>query len=397
MPADLQAHYQRIIEISQQLTSTLDLRSLLRKIISAATELTQTEAASIMLMDQATGALRFEIATNIDPSDMEDIIVSLEDSIAGWIFTHGEPRVIDDVRRESTWSPNVDQTIEFQTRSLLGVPMRTHNRVIGVLEALNKIDNVPFSDDDIQTLTILAGQAAIAIENARLFQQSDFIADMVHELRQPLAALKASITLLNRPNLAAEKRDDITGMMHNETERLIRMTTEFLDLARLESGRAKLDMKPFDLHKLLIESIEVVVPQAHEHGIKIHCDRTDAVVNGDRGKCKQVLLNLLTNAIKYNRENGQVFVETTLVTQAQDLFARVAVRDTGYGISRENQKHMFQKFFRADNTSSFTQGTGIGLTVAKHIIEAHKGQIGLESEEDVGTTFYFTLPIHVAQ
>jgi signal transduction histidine kinase len=121
------------------------------------------------------------------------------------------------------------------------------------------------------------------------------------------------------------------------------------------------------------------------------------VVNGDRGKCKQVLLNLLTNAIKYNRENGQVFVETTLVTQAQDLFARVAVRDTGYGISRENQKHMFQKFFRADNTSSFTQGTGIGLTVAKHIIEAHKGQIGLESEEDVGTTFYFTLPIHVAQ
>src|SRR5215470_15368897 len=132
------ARFQRLMEISQQLNSTLDLGSLLRKIISAAKELTNTEAASILLLDPSTGDLRFEIASNIQPQDMEDIIVP-KDSIAGWVATHGEPRVIDDVTKEPTWSNRVDDTIEFHTRSILAVPLRTHTKVIGVLEGINKI------------------------------------------------------------------------------------------------------------------------------------------------------------------------------------------------------------------------------------------------------------------
>ncbi|NWF70692.1 MAG: GAF domain-containing sensor histidine kinase [Chloroflexi bacterium] len=391
---DIRAHYQRIIEISQQLNSTLDLKSLLRKIISAATELTQTEAASIMLIDPATGELRFEIASNMNPNEMEDIIVPLEGSIAGWIVTHGEPRVINDVRQEPNWFGKVDETIEFQTQNLIGVPMKTHNKVIGVLEAMNKNNNQLFTDDDFATLTTLASQAAIAIENARLFQQSDFIAEMVHELRTPLAALKASTTLLQRPNLPDERRSDIISTMQGETERLIRMTSEFLDLARLESGRAKLEVKPFELLKLLNESIEVVLPQANEKGIKPLVEGDDYVIHGDRGKVKQVLLNLLTNAIKYNKENGQIFVTTSAETNKNGVrMARIAVRDTGYGISKENQKHMFQKFFRVADTAGFTQGTGLGLAIAKHISEAHGGEIWLESEVGSGTTFFLTLPL----
>ncbi|MBZ0290308.1 MAG: GAF domain-containing protein, partial [Anaerolineae bacterium] len=239
--ASMIERYERLIEISQQLNSTLDLGSLLKKIISAAKELTDTEAASIMLIDPGTGDLRFEIASNIAPQDMEDIIIPKGSGIAGWVAMHGEPRVIDDVTQEPTWSNRVDDTIEFQTRSILAVPLRTHTKIIGVLEGINKIGGEKWDENDINTLTTLASQAAIAIENARLFQQSDFIAEMVHELRTPLAALKASTVLLLRPELPENKRVDIINTMQSETERLTRLTSEFLDLARLESGLARLE------------------------------------------------------------------------------------------------------------------------------------------------------------
>ncbi len=389
----LLARFQRLMEISQQLNSTLDLGALLRKIISAAKELTNTEAASILLLDPATGDLRFEIASNIQPQDMEDIIVP-KDSIAGWVAVHGEPRVIDDVTQEPNWSNRVDDTIEFHTRSILAVPLRAHTKVIGVLEGINKIGSEHWDENDVNTLTTLASQAAIAIENARLFQQSDFIAEMVHELRTPLAALKASTVLLMRPDLPESKRGDIVSTMHSETERLSRLTSDFLDLARLESGRARLLTELFDLNKLIEESVDVVIQQATDKNIAINMENGKYTVSADRGKVKQVLLNLLTNAIKYNREKGEIRVFTQETADSEGHpYVQICVKDTGYGISKEHQKHMFEKFYRVSDTAGFAQGTGLGLAIAKQIVQAHGGNITLESEQGVGSTFAFSIPI----
>ncbi len=387
------AHYQRLIEISQQLNSTLDLGSLLKKIISAARELTNTEAASIMLIEPSTGDLRFEIASNIPIQEMEEIIIPKGSGIAGWVALHGEPRVINDVTTEPTWSNRVDDTIEFHTRSILAVPLRTHTKVIGVLEGINKIGGGGWTEDDINTLNTLASQAAIAIENARLFQQNDFIAEMVHELRTPLAALKASTVLLLRPDLPDNRRHDIITTMHSETERLSRLTSEFLDLARLESGRARLETSRFDTNKLLEESVDVVVQQANDKNISITIECDGITANADRGKIKQVLLNLLTNAIKYNREGGKIMVGAQPVMNHENApYIQISVKDTGYGIAKEHQKHMFEKFYRVADTAGFTQGTGLGLAIARHIVEGHGGQITLESEVGVGSTFAFTIP-----
>lgn len=384
-------NYRRIIEISRQLNSTLEHRMLLQQIISAVTEILNTEAASIMLIDPGTGELRFEIASNINPNAMDTIVIPMEGSIAGWIATHGEPRVIEDVTHEPGHFQAVDETIAFKTRNLLGVPLRTHTKVIGVVQAVNKRDGNKFNEADVNTLTVLASQAGIAIENARLFRQSDFIAEMVHELRTPLAGLKASATLLARPNLPESKREDIINLIQSETDRLSRLTTEFLDLARLESGRTRLELAKFELSKFIEESIEVVKPQAHEKGVSVEMDGKSLVVSGDRGKLKQVLLNLMTNAIKYNRENGQIFIRWEVIPD--EKVVQIQVQDTGYGISKENQKQMFQKFFRVADTAGFTQGTGLGLVITKHIVEAHGGHIWLESEEGVGTSFFFTIPL----
>lgn len=382
-------NYRRILEISKQLNSTLEYRALLQQIVAAVVEVLKVEAATIMLLDPATGELRFEIASNLRPQETEKILVPMEGSIAGWIVTHGEPRVIEDVSKEPNHFRRVDTETDFETRNLLGVPLKTHTKVIGVLQAVNKPSG-KFTGEDVNLLTILASQACVAIENARLFMQSDFISEIVHELRTPLAALKASTALLKRPNLPDEKRAEVHELLEEETDRLIRLTSDFLDLARLESGRAEMDIQPFEVRTLVRDCVTIVEPQADTRNVTISQNIDEMTGLGDKGKLKQVLLNLLTNAIKYNRPSGDVRIS------ARDTgsgFAQIDIADTGYGISPEHLPNMFRKFFRVADTAGTVQGTGLGLAISKHIVETHGGAIWVHSAPGKGSTFSFTLPL----
>ncbi len=386
------ARYERILEVSRSLTSTLDLNRLLGQIVTAAAELSDAEAASILLLEKNTGSLRFEAAINENAISLDSIAVPIEGSIAGWVVTHGEPLLIADVTQEPRWSSLVDDSSSFRTRSLLAVPMRTRDKVIGCLEGVNKRDPGGFTDEDISTLVTLAAHAAVAIENARLFEQSDLIAEMVHELRTPLAAIKATTHILKRPDLPAERRSEMIDTIARETDRLTRMTTEFLDLARLESGRKQIASLPVDLSDLLSRAVSTVMNQANNRGVLVSLEITPpqlSEIAGDPEKLLQVTLNLLTNAIKYNRPGGQVWVSAV---QYEDHI-RVSVKDTGYGISEENLPRIFERFYRVSDHEGFTQGTGLGLAIAKRIIEGHGGTIGVESEVGVGSTFTFTLPL----
>ena len=386
------ARYERLMEISRTLNSTLDLNLLLEQIVRAAADLTNTEAASILLMSRA-GTLRFEAAIDPDGVSLDSIAVPLEGSVAGWVVTQGEPLLIADVSQEPRWSSRVDEKTNFRTRNLLAVPMRTHDKIIGCLEAVNKHGDQAFTDEDVSTLTTLSVQAAVAIENVRLFEQSDLIAEMVHELRTPLSAIKATTHVVLRPELSDEKRAQLIDLIAQETDRLTRMTTEFLDLARLESGRTRLQRRPVDVGALLAEAMQTVSPQAADRQIALTLELSPPLgllpAIGDAEKIKQVMLNLLTNAIKYNREGGRVWVRG----QQEAGCVRVEVEDTGPGISQENLEHVFEKFFRVADTEGYTQGSGLGLAVAKRIVEGHGGQIGVESELGRGALFWFTLPL----
>jgi signal transduction histidine kinase len=380
MTADqtLVEQYRRIVEISQQLSSTYDLPMLLRKICSLAKELIDVEASSILLLDESRKQLRFAMSTNIRPSEMEEIFVPIEGSIAGWIVSHGEPRVIENVTATPNHYAAVDSRLQFHTRNLLGVPMRTYEKVIGVVQAINKNGNASFTDQDIQMLRTLASQAAIAIENARLFQQSDFINELVHELRNPLMALKASTTLLARPDLPEDKRNYLTS--------------EFLDVARMESGRVSLNLTRFSIRELITESAEVLAQQAAAKQVNIRIEPEDYLVEADRGKIKQVILNLLSNAIKYNRTEGKVDILLGLLHNSDQSYVHVTIADTGYGIPPEHQKNMFQKFYRVPTLEHVERGTGLGLALSKHIVEAHGGTIWFESQVGIGSRFQFTVP-----
>ncbi len=398
------ARYERLLEISRSLNSILDINALLEQIVSSAAELSNAEAASILLLEKRTGVLRFEAAIDPKGFSLDSIEVPLEGSIAGWVVQNSEPVVIEDVRNDPRFFNKVDEASEFQTRNIMAVPMRARDKIIGCLEALNKSSGQTFTDVDVSTLTTLAAQAAVAIENARLFQQSDFISEMVHELRAPLAAIKTTTYVMGRPEIGEEKRKELIQTIAQEAERLTRMTTEFLDLARLESGRARLARQPLEVAEVVRNTVQMVTPQAEDRKVKLHLMINPPElprILGDAEKLKQVLLNLLTNAIKYNRENGVVIVQAALdsghrhspTEPGGSQHIHVSVEDTGLGIPPESLPHMFEKFYRVADTEGYTTGTGLGLAIARRIIESHGGAITVESQVGVGTKFTFTLPV----
>ncbi len=381
--------YLRLIEISRDLASTLDLDTLLDDIVRAAADITQAEAASILLYDDTARQLYFQVATNIDEPTMRGLVVPLEKSIAGWIVNNRQSVRIDDAHKDTRFFSDVEQTIGYSTRSLLGIPLVTKNKVVGVLEVINK-KRGKFTDPDESMLTVLGAQAAVAIENARLFQQSDLIAEFVHELRTPLASLSTATYLLLRPEMSREQRDQIVNNIHNETLRLNSLASSFLDLARLESGRVQFRKMRFSVADLLYECRDVMISKAQETDVQMRVDVPNdmPLLEADRDKVKQVMLNLLSNAIKYNRPNGSVMISGNYT----DTEISIGIQDTGMGIPEDSVPHLFEKFFRVREHEGKATGTGLGLSICKQIVQGHNGRIEVKSKIGVGTAFTLFLP-----
>lgn len=382
--------YQKLVDIARDLASTLDLDTLLERIVRLATDLNDAEEASILLYDPKKQQLYFQASTDKANADQLRGIIVPAESIAGWVALNREPVIVDDVHQDSRFFQNVEQMLKFKTRSIVAVPMITKDKLIGVLEVLNKRSDT-FSVLDQEILMVLAGQAAIAIENTRLFQQSDLIAELVHEIRTPLGSIYTITHLLQRQGIPETQRIALAQTIQSETQRLNELVTSFLDLARLESGRLAFHPATFDAAELLNECFEVIRSRAGERGIRLKIDVSPdlAQVTADRDKIKQVLLNLLNNAVKYNRPDGSIL--TRLWNEPGQVW--FSVEDTGLGIPVDLLPRMFEKFFRARPDDPTTPGTGLGLYICKKIIETHNGQISIESQDDVGTTFKFFLPV----
>lgn len=382
--------YQRLLEISRDLASTLELDSLLNRIVQAAADLSNAEAASILLYDQTNEQLYFQAASNLDTPMMRGLIVPVEASIAGWIVMQRQPVIIADTSKDPRHFARVGQTTNIQTNSLIGVPLITKNKVIGVLEAINK-QRGRFTQEDLELMIALGAQAAVAIENTRLFLQSDLISEMVHELRTPLASLNAAVYLLQRPEVGEEQRGRITVMMNNEINRLSEMSRTFLDLARLESGRMPFQIQPVSLSLIFEDCVTLVQGKMQEkdQALVQEIPPNLPILMGDADKIKQVVLNLLTNAHKYTPAQGQITLSAGV--DKQQVWFRVS--DTGPGIPAEYLPRLFEKFYRVPGSEKSAVGTGLGLSICKRIIETHRGRIEVQSQVGQGTDFTVFLPL----
>jgi signal transduction histidine kinase len=384
---------ERLIEISRSLNSTLSLAPLLDRIVKAAQEFTQTEVCSILLVDQRRGQLYFKAATNL--SGVRSIIVPMEGSIAGTVVQTGRPLVVPDVRKDPRWSPGVDEQTDFTTRSILTAPLIARDNVIGVLQAINKEGGEDFTEDDVELLTLLGDQAAVAVQNAILFQQSDLISEIVHEMRTPLSSIIAYSELMQRRGATLEKCQQFADIIEHEADRLSEMAAHFLDLAQLESGRASMAQDSIELSTVIHMAIKVLTVQADERGIGLSVDIPAVLppILGDAQRLHQVMLNLVGNSIKYCRPGDEI----TVVVRVEGKYLRASVVDTGPGISEDALPHIFERFYRVLGSEKRASGSGLGLTITQHIVEAHGGEIGVTSKVGKGTTFSFTLPIEDAQ
>ncbi len=381
--------YQKLINISCDLASELDLNVLLSKIVSAACDVSNSEEASILLYDPIKDTLYFQAATNLDSHLKRGLAVPLEGSIAGWIASNQKPLIVDNPQKDKRHFDHIGEITNIKCKSLLGIPLLSKGNVIGVLEVINKRGG-DFTKEDQDVLLALGAQATVAIDNSRLFLQSDLIGEFVHEIRTPLSALSAAAHLLKSNRVSDEQKKKMIVILEAEIEALSEMSSSFLDLARLESGRKQYHVNEFDLRDLLIECHEIISSDAQKHHLQFNTEIPDTLprILGDRKQLKQAFINLLNNAIKYNQDDGII----TLKASAKKGQIIVSVSDTGMGIPEDEHAHIFEKFYRVKSHRGQVPGTGLGLSVVRQIIKGHGGEISFISKVDVGSTFTVTLP-----
>ncbi len=401
---------QRLLEISRTLASTLELPTLLHSIVTVACELTESEAASILLYDPSAGELRFETGTSPQPDSLNKVSVPLDSSVAGRVFSKARPVVIQDAASDPRIYRQVDMSLGFKTRSILGVPLLVRQESIGVIEAVNKVGGRHYTEDDLAILETLASQAAVAIENARLLtrlqdanaellrldkMKSDFIAIASHELRTPLGLILGHSTFL-KELLPAEHAEQMDVIVRSAT-RLKSIVEDFSTISHKDSGQSRVRRAPFSIGQLVQDVTRRFQDTAAEKKIELGYDvpPDDALyVEGDRDKIDIVLTNLIRNALTFTDPGGQVGIKA----EAIPGFVKVFVVDTGIGIPADQLERIFDRFYQVESHLTRRHGgMGLGLSIAKSMIEMHNGQIWCESKEGTGSLFCFMLPIDARQ
>lgn len=393
----------RMVEISRVLNSKSDIDDLLTYIIREAAALTESEAASILLLDRKTRQLRFKAASQMQP-EMIDMPVPLSNSIAGAIITNNRPLIIDDVGKDPRWNPDVSQAIEFRTRSILGVPMHDMDRPMGVLEALNKQEG-NFTYEDVETLAILADLAGVAVERARLIEElrqantelneldqtkSSFIALASHELRTPLSVILGYVSFL-RDEATLETAEQLDYVM-TAAIRLRSLIQDMLNFQYTAAGENKLNLKQVDCVEMLQEIVDSrdETAIAKQQSITINLPAAKIPVFVDMGMIEVVINNLLGNAIKFTPQGGHI--EIALSTKADEVWFTVS--DDGIGIPSDKLERIFTRFYQVeDHMRRHYEGMGLGLAIAKELVELHHGRIWVENKQPKGSKFFVALPI----
>lgn len=405
---DLEQHNQqlkRLVELSVTLNSTLDLDALLQLITGTATELLDCEAASILLYNEKQPRLYFAAATGSDPKKLAEVPVPIEGSLAGTIFRTNRIIVLNNVEQDPRHYSLVSEHIHFRVKSLLGVPMLIKDRVIGVLEAVNKRAGI-FSERDETILSVTASHAAIAIQNARLLAttrqalekvkesdqlKSKFLSLASHELRTPLGIIIGYASFL-REDAKGELSDHAQHVL-NAALQMRSLVEDMTNLTMLET-QGLMIVKPAEvaLQSILKAACDEVqgIASAHQQKLVFAFREAPIMVKVDPDKTVSAFVNLLNNAVRFSPQGSEIIVGAA--QQGDRIMAWV--QDHGVGIESDKLKKIFEGFYQAEppNTRHYG-GLGIGLTIAKGLVEAQDGKIWAESEgEGKGSTFKVLLP-----
>jgi PAS domain S-box-containing protein len=398
-------------EVGQAVSSTLDLDAVLRTIVSRATQLAGVDGGSIYEYDPDREEFHVR-ATERLPNDLVDTMratpIRKGEGLLGRMAISGEPVEIPDIGDARAYQSRARaKLIRLGYRSLLAVPLLRENQILGGLAVYRKHAGA-FDPQVIELLKTFATQSALAIQNARLFREievkgrqletasrhkSEFLANMSHELRTPLNAIIGFSEVLSERMFGDinEKQAEYIGDILESGQHLLSLINDILDLSKIEAGRMELESTEFDLPSTIGNTLSLVKERAHRRGITLEraLDERLGMIRADERKVKQVLLNLLSNALKFTPEGGRIDVRAAM----HDGIAEISVTDTGVGIAPEDQEAVFEEFRQVGKASKKVEGTGLGLAISRKFIELHGGRIWVTSQVGTGSTFTFTLPL----
>ena len=395
----------QLVNVSLVLNSTLTIDPLLRFIMDSASQLVGAESASILLYNRESQELVFTAGSSGSSDSLIGQPVPLEGSIAGTILRENRAIAINDVSRDERHYRRVDEVTRFHTRSILGVPMRMREQVVGVLEAVNKIQG-HWTVQDRSALMILASQAAVAIDNARMIaalreaneelssmdkMKNDFIAIASHELRTPLGIILGYASFL---------KDSAQGEASSHADAVFRSALQLRGIIEQLTNLRYLKQRPdADLVRdwvavsdlMRTAELDIVsMVEAKGHRLIMRMPPSDPLLYVDGLKVGAVLSNLLNNAVKFTPSGGTI----TLACDLRPHEVCLKVQDTGPGIAAEDCERIFEEFVQVeDHLTRRHNGMGLGLSIARALVQAHGGRIWVESEGlNRGSTFIFTLP-----
>ena len=434
----------------QAFSSTLALRDVLRMILEEVRHVLSVAIASIWLVEPETDELVCQQAAGAMAEDLCGWRLAPGQGIAGWVVRHNESLVVPDVRTDERHFQGVIQQIGLDLRSILTVPMRSSSRgatqahgqdVLGVLQVLD-VDVDRFGRTDLTLLESLTATAASAIENASLYEQAqreivervraekalqqeranlaqrvaertaelsaanaelarsarlkdEFLAAMSHELRTPLNAILGLSEALQEEVYGSLNERQLRSLRNIEESgrHLLELINEILDIAKIQAGKVELQVGPVSVQSVCQSGLTLIRQMAHKKQIDVSAvfDSEVTAIHADGRRMKQILVNLLTNAVKFTPEGGKIGLE--VVADGERGAVHFTVWDTGTGISEDEMGMLFQPFVQLDSSLSRQHsGTGLGLALVRHLTELHNGGVAVESEVGTGSRFTVSLP-----
>jgi len=395
--------YQRIqtlYDVTTTVSSTLDLEEVLNLIARIATETMQVRACTIRLLDESGQTVDTVAAYGLSEQYLTKGPIDIQKSRHIYqTLSSGRPTIVSDTSQDDRLQYPTEAKAEG-INSMLCVPLLIKGKAVGVI-CIYSTELDDFSDSDAEFLSALASEGAIAIENARAYQaleradraKSDFVRMVAHELRSPLSAVQSMLKVLEEGIVGSltSRQQDLIQRSERRVSTLLAMVNDLLDLAAGKMEQLRGEKKEIVLNDTIAKVAELLQTRAEEKGLKFEVDIAEKplVLVGFEAGLERVLMNLVSNAVKYTPTGGSV----TVRAWSEDNQIKVEVSDTGIGIPAEALPRVFEEFYRAKNAKAVEmEGTGLGLAIAKDVVEQHGGQISVESVEGEGSTFSMTLP-----
>ncbi len=391
-------------QIGQDFSSYLDFDSVIDIIIHRVKNVLQCEASSVILFDKAEESLVFYAASGAGAQEVEGLAIPKGKGLAGWVFDNQKPVIIKDVHKDKRFYIVIDKITHIKTKSLICVPIKKEDRKVGVIEGINKIEGF-FSERDLDLLTAISQLAGISIENSMIHknleekssrlvklnkEMTEFVHIVSHNLQTPLASIKGYVGLIQSemaPLLEANK--DLNTYILRIEEKCkdtFQFIKRLLSFVKLKDNT--ISIQEFDPKSVLDDILVVLENDIRNKNAKIVNSLKIQKIRYDRFIFYHILFNLIQNSLKYSAKNRKSIIEVGVEDKGNKL--HFFIRDNGPGISENDQKRIFQWYERGNNMGT-AEGHGVGLAFVKKAVEMCHGEVWVETEENQGSTFYFSI------